>query len=147
MKDICNVTLSPQALKDLKKVPLHIAIKLQAWIDDVGHRGLMAARKIPGYHDEPLKGKRQSQRSIRLSCAYRSIYTIDEHQNIQCVTIVEVNKHDYYKHNDAALAQSAGKNHGRATQAWSSACGNPSSGRDDRDGIRAKAQHQQTVSV
>src|SRR5260363_230128 len=73
MKDICNVTLSPQALKDLKKVPLHIAIKLQAWIDDVGHRGLMAARKIPGYHDEPLKGKRQSQRSIRLSRAYRAI--------------------------------------------------------------------------
>src|SRR5260363_190801 len=65
MKDICNVTLSPQALKDLKKVPLHIAIKLQAWIDDVGHRGLMAARKIPGYHDEPLKGKRQRQRSLK----------------------------------------------------------------------------------
>src|SRR5260364_337777 len=95
MKDICNVTLSPQALKDLKKVPLHIAIKLQAWIDDVGHRGLMAARKIPGYHDEPLKGKRPSQRSIRLSRAYRGIYNIDEHQNIQCVEIVEVNKHDY----------------------------------------------------
>src|SRR5260364_150716 len=107
MKDICNVTLSPQALKDLKKVPLHIAIKLQAWIDDVGHRGLMAARKIPGYHDEPLKGKRQSQRSIRLSRAYRAIYTIDEHQNIQCVEIVEVNKRDYEKHNDAGLGQSA----------------------------------------
>ncbi len=95
MKDIFDVRLSRQAFKDLKKAPLYIAIKLQAWIDDVGHRGLMAVRKIPGYHDEPLKGERQGQRSIRLSRAYRAIYMMDEHQHIQCIKIIEVNKHDY----------------------------------------------------
>jgi toxin HigB-1 len=95
MKDIVDVKLSRQALKDLRKVPLYIAIKVQAWVDDVGHRGLMAVRKVPGYHDEPLKGERLGQRSIRLSRAYRAIYVIDEHRHIQFVEIVEVNKHDY----------------------------------------------------
>lgn len=95
MEDIFDVKLSRRALKDLKKVPLYIAVKLQAWTDDVGHRGVSAVRQIPGYHDEPLKGERRGQRSIRLSRAYRAIYLIDQHQNIQFVEIVEVNKHDY----------------------------------------------------
>jgi proteic killer suppression protein len=95
MHDIIDVRLSRQALKDLKSVPIFIAIKLQAWIDDVGHRGLIAVRKIPGYHDEPLKGKRRGQRSIRLSHAYRAIYVIDKQQRLQFVEIIEVNKHVY----------------------------------------------------
>ena len=33
---------------------------------------------VPGYHDEPLKGHRAGQRSIRLSRAYRAIYEIKE---------------------------------------------------------------------
>jgi hypothetical protein len=40
MRDIFDVHLSKKALKDLQKVPLYIALKLQAWIDDVGYRGL-----------------------------------------------------------------------------------------------------------
>ena len=59
MKDIFDVKLSRRADKDLKKVPLPIAIKLQAWIEDVGHRGLNEVRKISGYHDEPLRGKKR----------------------------------------------------------------------------------------
>ncbi len=47
-------------------------------IEDVGHRGLSEVRKIPGYHDEPLKGKRKGQRSIRLNIAYRAIYAINK---------------------------------------------------------------------
>ena len=74
MKDIFDVTIARSALKDLKKVPLPISRKLQGWIDDVGHHGLKEIRKIPGYHDEPLKGKRVGQRSIRLSRSYRAIW-------------------------------------------------------------------------
>lgn len=59
MKDIFDVKLSARANKDLKKLPLPITLKLEAWIEDVGHRGLSEVRKIPGYHDEPLKGKRK----------------------------------------------------------------------------------------
>ena len=64
---VTRVRLSRRAQKDLMVVPRHIAIKLGAWADDVGVRGLDEVRKVPGYHDEPLKGRRAGQRSIRLS--------------------------------------------------------------------------------
>ena len=38
--------------------------------------GLEEIRKIPGYHDEPLRGDRKGQRSIRLSRLWRAIYRI-----------------------------------------------------------------------
>jgi toxin HigB-1 len=56
------------------KVPSYIAEKLKIWIDLVETEGMMQSRKIKSYHDEPLKGKRKGQRSIRLSKAYRAIY-------------------------------------------------------------------------
>ncbi len=59
MSDIFHVTISLNAEKDLKKVPLVIGLKLEGWVEEVGHRGLREVRKIPGYHDEPLKGKEQ----------------------------------------------------------------------------------------
>ena len=93
--DIYDVKLSTNAKKNLKKVPVHIAIKLQGWIDDVGHYGLTEVKKRVGFHDEALKGKRLGQRSIRLSKAYRAIYTINKDNTIQFVEIVEVNKHEY----------------------------------------------------
>lgn len=69
MKDIYDVKMSMEALKDLKKVP--------------------------GYHEEPLKGKRKRQRSIRLNIAYRAIYTESKKGVINFVEIQEINKHDY----------------------------------------------------
>jgi proteic killer suppression protein len=95
MNDIFDIHLSLKAKKDLKKVPLSIAVKLQIWVDAVGHYGLSEVRKIPGYHDEPLKGKRKGQRSIRLNIAYRAIYTINKSGLIKFVEIKEVNKHEY----------------------------------------------------
>ena len=95
MHDIFDVVMTTQAKKDLKRVPLFIAMKLQAWVDAVGHRGLFEVRKVPGYHDEPLKGKRKGQRSIRLNIAYRAIYTVNESGIIHFVEIQEVNKHEY----------------------------------------------------
>lgn len=74
---------------------MSIAVKLQMWVDAVGHYGLSKVRKIPGYHDEPLKGKRKGQRSIRLNIAYRAIYTINKSGLIKFVEIKEVNKHEY----------------------------------------------------
>ncbi len=95
MENIFDVEVSTKAGKDLRKVPLYIALKLQTWIDAVGHSGLDEVRKIPGYHDEPLTGKRKGQRSIRLNIAYRAIYTINKDGVINFVEIQEVNKHDY----------------------------------------------------
>ncbi|OGT38092.1 MAG: hypothetical protein A3F12_03055 [Gammaproteobacteria bacterium RIFCSPHIGHO2_12_FULL_38_14] len=76
-------------------MPLHIVRKLQAWIDDVEDVGLSEVRKIPGYHDEPLKGNRTGQRSIRLSKAYRAIYIIDQEGTIEIVKLLEISKHGY----------------------------------------------------
>jgi proteic killer suppression protein len=95
MKDIYDVKIARTALNDIKKLPCHITRKFRAWVDDVGHQGLMEVRKIPGYHDEPLKGKRKGQRSIRLSREYRAIYTIENDDTITFIEIREVNKHEY----------------------------------------------------
>lgn len=93
--NIFNVKISRKVLKSLKKLPAHIAIKLEIWAEDVGHHGLAEVRKIQGYHDEPLKGDRIGQRSIRLNHAYRAIYIIEKSKFIRFVEIIEVNKHEY----------------------------------------------------
>ena len=82
-------------VKQLRKVPRHIVVKLQAWVEAVEHQGLQEVQRIPGFHDEPLQGRRWGQRSIRLSRAYRAIYVIREARRISEVQIEEVTKHDY----------------------------------------------------
>ena len=91
---ITRVELSRRAEKDLLSVPLHIAIKLRDWRRDVETLGLEEVRKIPGFHDEPLKGKRLGQRSVRLNRDFRAIYVIKKN-GVEFVSIEEVNKHDY----------------------------------------------------
>lgn len=90
-----NVLLTKQALKDLQKIPDYIERKLQLWVMSVRTIGLEETRKVPGYHDEPLKGKREGQRSIRLSQAYRAFYRVLKDGKIEFVQIEEVNKHVY----------------------------------------------------
>ncbi|MCP4654162.1 MAG: hypothetical protein GY856_01960, partial [bacterium] len=58
-------------------------------------QGLEEARKIPGFHDEPLGGPRKGQRSIRLSHAYRAIYEIQTDEAGELASVEEVNKHEY----------------------------------------------------
>ncbi len=93
--NIYKVVLSKAAKHDLKKLPAYIAIKLFEWIEAVSHDGLLEVRKIKGFHDEPLKGNRKGQRSIRLSKAYRAIYVIGDDNRMDIVEVIEVNKHDY----------------------------------------------------
>lgn len=86
------VVLSARARKQLRLVPAFIATKLAAWVEAVERDGLESVCKIAGFHDEPLKGPRKGQRSIRLSRAYRAI---DEIRAVEFVSVEEVNKHDY----------------------------------------------------
>jgi proteic killer suppression protein len=88
------VVLSRQAQKDLAAIPRHVAIKLQDWVEDVEDRGLEEVRKIPGYHDEPLKGALAGQRSIRLSKGYRAYYRIVE-EAVEFVRMERIDKHVY----------------------------------------------------
>ena len=87
--------LSKRVRRQLQRMPRHIVENMAAWVDDVETRGLEEVRKIPGYHDEPLRGDRQGQRSIRLSRAYRAIYVLKIDGEIEFVSVEEVSKHGY----------------------------------------------------
>ncbi len=89
------VILSKLARKQLQRMPRHIVENLAAWVDDVETRGLEEARKVPGYHDEPLHGERHGQRSIRLSRSYRAIYAVKDQGATEFASIEEVSKHAY----------------------------------------------------
>ena len=88
-----QIKISKQASKTLSKAPLHVRDKLDAWIESLLEYGLEATRLCAGFHDEPLKGKRQGQRSIRLNRQWRVIYS--EEASILCIQILEVTPHDY----------------------------------------------------
>jgi len=92
---IRKVVIAKQAQRDLARVPAHIATKLAIWIEAVETDGLEEVRRIPGYHDEPLRGQRSSQRSVRLNRAYRAIYVTATDGTIAFVSVEEVSKHDY----------------------------------------------------
>jgi toxin HigB-1 len=93
MRDQINI--SKRALKDLRKVPKHIVKSFQRWALLVEDVGLVEVRKIKGFHDEPLVGDRSGQRSVRLSKAYRLFYFELPDGEINIVTVLEVNKHEY----------------------------------------------------
>lgn len=92
--EIFKVRVPRSVEGELEKLPQYIVLKLIGWIEDVGRIGLSEVRKAPGYHDEPLKGQRKGQRSIRLSRSYRAIYVIGKEKIVQ-IKIIEVNKHEY----------------------------------------------------
>ncbi|MCC2666767.1 MAG: Plasmid stabilization system [Gammaproteobacteria bacterium] len=89
------VEITKNAKKNVAKLPLHIVLKLQGWVDAVKKIGVYEVRKTPGYHDEPLKGGRQGERSIRLNKGYRAIYVEDKRKDFHLISITEVNKHEY----------------------------------------------------
>ncbi len=72
-----------------------MASKLKAWADAVEQDGLRAVRRVPGYHDESLRGRRQGQRSIRLSQQWRAIYILSPSGTAELVTVTEVTPHAY----------------------------------------------------
>ena len=95
VNDIHEVAISSTAIKQLQKTPTYITENLYKWVEQIKFLGLFEVRKIKSYHDEPLKGERAGQRSIRLNKAYRAIYVIQKNKTIKFVEIKEVNKHDY----------------------------------------------------
>ena len=92
---ISRVEFAKGVIKELRLVPKHVAVKLKSWVELVEMSGLATARKIPGYHDEPLQAARVGQRSIRLSRSYRAFYKIQRMGSNDIVLVCEVNKHDY----------------------------------------------------
>ncbi len=92
---VSRVVLADGLERRLKKVPRHVVLKLLGWVEAVEHEGLENVRRIPGYPDEPLKGDRLGQRSIRLSRGWRAFYVVLENGTVQFARVEEVNHHDY----------------------------------------------------
>lgn len=90
-----KLIVSKLAKKQLEIIPEHIYRKYLYWKDLLEKYGLLETRKIKGFHDEPLRGNRAGQRSVRLSRAYRAIYIEVEHDKYEIIEIIEVNKHEY----------------------------------------------------
>ena len=89
------VRMSRRAQRDLRCAPPHVRRKLKTWIEGVNKDGLEDVRKMRGFHDEPLKGKRKGQRSIRLSRSYRAIYSVLSDGTLWFAQLEEVTKHGY----------------------------------------------------
>lgn len=83
------------AAKQLQKVPAQVRAAVYTWKTTVELEGLPEVMKLKGYHDEPLKGQRKGERSIRLNRAYRLIYIKDDQGEAVVVGVQEVNKHEY----------------------------------------------------
>jgi proteic killer suppression protein len=81
--------------KQLDRIPDAIGRKFRIWVALVEESGIRETRKYRGFHDEPLKGDRQGQRSVRLNRAYRAIYVEREVDVVALVDVIEVNKHGY----------------------------------------------------
>ena len=92
---IFTVKLTKTAQHGLTSCPDYIASKFKYWVSLVETMGLESVRKIKGFHDEPLKGKRSGQRSVRLNKSYRAIYAINRDGGVEIVEVQEVNKHEY----------------------------------------------------
>lgn len=90
-----RVQITRFAEKRLKKVPRYIREALLVWVETIESEGILEMRRVPGYHDEPLKGDRLGQRSSRLSLGYRVIYEEINRGPIVVVGVLEVNKHEY----------------------------------------------------
>ena len=91
----CIVRVSNFAEKQIRRLPKYIIEALSVWRACVEQSGIHEVRKIPGYHDEPLHGAREGQRSARLNRAYRVIYTESDYGEVTVIGVLEVNKHEY----------------------------------------------------
>lgn len=90
-----KVTWNRAVDKQVGRVPEVIGRKFRIWVALVEESGIREVRKSKGFHDEPLKGTRHGQRSIRLNKAYRAIYEERETGEVELIEVLEVNKHEY----------------------------------------------------
>ncbi|NUN05684.1 MAG: hypothetical protein HUU57_07975 [Bdellovibrio sp.] len=92
---VTKVLWSNKVAKKLNRIPAHIRINFFVWVTSVELSGIYEVRRSLGLHDEPLKGERKGQRSVRLNRAYRAIYIERSDGTVEFLEVIEVNKHEY----------------------------------------------------
>ena len=81
--------------KQLRRTPREIIKRLQRWAVYVETTGLIETKKIPGFHDEPLKGRWRGYRSVRLGHKWRVIYKYNKGSGENIIELKEVTAHEY----------------------------------------------------
>jgi len=79
----------------LDAAPANVRTAFFTWVEIVEQLGLLAAKRIPGFRDEKLRGERIGQHSIRLNKAWRAYYVIQSSKKFELIEVIEVNKHVY----------------------------------------------------
>ena len=79
--------------KTCRKLPAAVVKKYELWKDIIFRHGPEKLREFPGFHDEKLTGKREGQRSSRLSLKYRVIYTVEK--EVVTVLVLDITPHEY----------------------------------------------------
>jgi mRNA-degrading endonuclease RelE of RelBE toxin-antitoxin system len=79
--------------KGCARAPESVVKKYELWKEIVFRHGPEKLREFPGFHDEKLKGRREGERSSRLSLQYRVIYAVD--RRIVTVFVLEITPHKY----------------------------------------------------
>ena len=95
MGEVKTVVWKKHVAQQLSKLPVQIERKFYAWVSAISLAGIRETRKSPGFHDEPLKGSRLGQRSVRLNKAYRANYEERTEGVLELIEVIEVNKHEY----------------------------------------------------
>lgn len=90
-----QIFITKKAQKDLRKLPKHILLQLDLWVEIIKEEGYRSMQTIKGYNDHALIGDRKGQRSSYLSRSWRVIYTINEEKTSIVIKILEINYHDY----------------------------------------------------
>ena len=92
-KVMTEVLVHRLAERQIDRLPKHLQESLRNWVETVERNGIRETRLLKGYHDEPLKGRRAGERSIRLNRSYRGIY-VETIIGLKLL-LIEVNKHEY----------------------------------------------------
>ncbi len=79
--------------KTCRKLPAAVVKKYELWKDIIFRHGPEKLREFPGFHDEKLTGKREGQRSSRLSLKYRVMYTVEK--EVVTVLVLDITPHEY----------------------------------------------------
>jgi len=89
------VTISKNVQKNLHKIPKHILILFDYWVEEIETEGFISMQKINGYRDHALIGNRKGQRSSYLTKSWRVIYKVNKNDDFFEVKVLEVNHHEY----------------------------------------------------
>jgi toxin HigB-1 len=89
------VLVLKKASKVLLKTPPQVQQKFALWQIKLETDGLRETRKISGFHDEPLKGTRFGERSVRLNSFWRAIYVERKGGSMEIIEVIEVTPHAY----------------------------------------------------